>query len=315
MAIERVAFAPFQGLLRRVSFGKSDELDALVGELAPVCELDRDAERNLFQAALGNPNIIRIGTKCTVRLEKQAYAAGVVMLAISNPGFQHMGRTERHALLSPADALLTWSVGAQLRYVLTRKGYRVEPEDVLPGYMEQLPPDILESLTETQHDRGRGLFLYALAFVLLHELGHLKFGHTESTPENEKIADRFAAEWLSEAAFSSSGDVEADRLNALFGIAVALLWLTVFNVYFGPKKSTTHPEGYDRLSQVLDQVIDWGNEEEHQMVWYFVSTLLFIHMDSAGFDFDERDAIHMQGDPRDEVNYLIDRIARGDRKR
>jgi hypothetical protein len=51
------------------------------------------------------------------------------------------------------------------------------------------------------------------------------------------------------------------------------------------------------------------------MIWFFVSKMLFIHMWSAGFDFDESDLVHMQGDPRDEANYLIDRISKGIRKR
>ena len=65
----------------------------------------------------------------------------------------------------------------------------------------------------------------------------------------------------------------------------------------------------------LDHVIDWGNEEERELIWDFVSMMLFNHMGSAGFDFDETDAEHMQGDSRDEVNYLIDRISKRDRKR
>jgi hypothetical protein len=69
------------------------------------------------------------------------------------------------------------------------------------------------------------------------------------------------------------------------------------------------------LYQVLEQIVDLRDEEEHNMVWYFVSQMLFTHMCSAGFDFDERDARQMQGDPMEEVNYLIDRVAKGDRNR
>ena len=306
---ERVDCEPIRELLRAVSLSRGDELDALFDELAPVCELDRATERNLFQATLGDPNILRIGVKCTVRLQAHAYAAGIVIQALAKPD-------ERDTFLVLANQILSWAVGLDLQRWLSGLGIKVTPEQVLPGGSSKLPEDLLGSLSKTQRILGEGLFRYATAFILLHEVGHLKLEHTRSTYETEKDADRFAAEWMSEAAFSSSGDVEGDRLSAMFGIAVALLWLTVFNVFFGQQEATTHPEGYDRLYQVLDHTIGWGNRDEHQIVWYFVSLMLFIHMWAAGFDFDEKtDAIHMQGDPRDEVNYLIDRISKGDRKR
>lgn len=316
---ERISTESIRKLLRTVSLNRAAEVDALLDELKPVCELDRQSERNLFWSLLSTPNVIGIGLKCSVRLQAHAYAAGVVITAIGTPGFKTMPKAERDKLFIPANQLFTWAVGVDVTRWLKQKGIPLDKGHVLQAEEDDLPNEVLKSLSKEQRILGEGLFRYACAWILLHELGHLKFGHTytEGYPslEQEKEADRFAAEWMSESASGSSGDVDADRLNALFGIAVALLWLAVFNVYFGQKKSRTHPQGYDRLSQVLDQVIDWSNEEEHEMVWYFVSTMLFIHMWSAGYDFDEDDAVHMQGDPRDEVNYLIDRISKFERKK
>jgi hypothetical protein len=156
---------------------------------------------------------------------------------------------------------------------------------------------------------GRGLFRYATAFILLHELAHLHFGHQYtkgySSIQEERDADRFAAEWLLDFTSHSQED-SAGRINALLGISIALLWLTVLNVYFGPRLSFTHPEGYDRLFTVLDGLIDASNEEESSVVWYLVSCLLFVHMRHAEFKFDYS---RMQGSPRDDVNYLIDLLS------
>ena len=254
---ERIDIEPIRKLLRTVSLDRANELDVLLDERALVCELDRETDCNLFQAILGSPNIVKIGLKCTIRLQAHAYAGGIVIAAIGKP-------SEWDTLVAPANRILTWAVGVDLQRWLGRRGFKVKLEQVLPGGDSELPEDILGSLSETQRTLGEGLFRYASAFILLHELGHLKFGHTCSTHENEKEADRFAAEWMSEAAFESSGDIESNRLVALFGIAVSLLWFTIFNIYFGQKKSNTHPEGYDRLSQVLDQVIDGDDEEECQ---------------------------------------------------
>ncbi|MDY0167612.1 MAG: phage exclusion protein Lit family protein [Thermoguttaceae bacterium] len=316
---EQVSIEPIRKLLRTISLNRAADVDALLDELKPVCELDRQSEQNLFWSRLGTPNVIGMGLTCSVRLQAHAYAAGVIITAIGTPGFKTMPKPERDKLFAPANRLLTWAVGVDVTRWLKLQGINLEPGQVLQADQSDLPNDVLGTLSGEQRILGEGLFWYACAWILLHELGHLKFGHTytEGYPslEQEKEADRFAAEWMSESASGSSGNIGVDRLNALFGIAVALLWLTVFNVYFGQKESRTHPQGYDRLSQVLDQVIEWSNEEEHQMVWYFVSTMLFIHMWSAGYDFDESDAIHMQGDPKDEVNYLIDRISRFERKK
>lgn len=59
--------------------------------------------------------------------------------------------------------------------------------------------------------------------------------------------------------------MSAHRLNRLLGVAVAELWLTVFNVFLGRQESNTHPEGYDRLFQVLDQYVDRGDDEEYHL--------------------------------------------------
>lgn len=316
---ERVSIEPIQRLLQVVSLNRAADVDALLNELSPICVLDRDTERNLFWARLGNPNVIGMGLKCSVRLQAHAYASAVIITAISRLDFKVIPKGERDQLFEPANRLLNWAVGVDVTRWLKQQGIDLEPTNVLRAEESDLPNDVLQSLSKSQRILGEGLFRYACAWILLHELGHLKYGHsyTEGYPsfEQEKEADRFAAEWMSEAALASSGDVHADRLIALFGIAVALLWLAVFNVYFGQRESKTHPQGYDRLSQVLDQVIDWSNDDEHQMVWYFVSIMLFIHMWSAAYEFDESDAIHMQGDPREEANYLIDRISRFQRKK
>jgi hypothetical protein len=306
-SVEIVSFDPLARLLKQAVPSKAVELDAILARLSPVCELDRDSERVLFQAHL-NPAVIRVGLQCTCRLEAHAYVAGIFLSAFCTPGYLKMTRDQKHVLYAPADHLLNWAVSRDLSQFLVASGVDVWPEDLLEGLGKELPPGLLAGLNEQQRVLGRGMFCYSTAFILLHELAHLHFGHTYCegawSIQQERDADRFAAEWLVESA-SQSKRCSATRLNALNGISVALLWLTVFNVYFGPRRSSTHPEGYDRLFTELDNVIDATDEKESSMVWYLVSCLLFVHMDNAGFEFDPA---RMQGSPRDEVNYLIDPV-------
>jgi hypothetical protein len=50
-------------LLLSVSPNRATALSAMLDELQPVWLLNRDADRNLFQAIAGQPNLIRIGLK------------------------------------------------------------------------------------------------------------------------------------------------------------------------------------------------------------------------------------------------------------
>jgi hypothetical protein len=301
-------------LLISVSPNRAPELTALLDELRPLWLLNRDADRILFQAKLGQPNEIRMGLKCSKRLQVHSYAIAVILTSIERP------KQERDPIFTLVDEMLNWAVGVDLGPWLERAGVELPANHILRQTDNDIPDHLLSKLSKMNRVVGMGIFRSATAWILFHELGHLKLGHTylEGVPslEQEKEADRFAAEWMTEAASESSADQRPfDRLCALFGATSALLWLTVFNVFFGPMESDTHPEGYDRLFQVLDQVIDRSDELEYGAVWESIALMLFVHMTSAGYEFDERDATHMQGDPRDEVNYLIDRISNFERKR
>ena len=190
---------------------------------------------------------------------------------------------------APADRLLNWAVGRDLQQRLKQiEGYDRDLATILRGAEEDLPAELFASHEQNQRLTGEMLFRFALAFILLHELAHLHYAHRRESGylsiQQEKDADWFAAEWLLDAASEKHPNPEARCLHVLFGVSVALLWLTVFNVFLGQSESESHPEGYDRLFQVLDRGIDPADHAESPMVWYFVSTLLFIHMDSAGFN-------------------------------
>ncbi len=312
LTYENVPVEPLIEWLRLVSIGKEDELDELLREVSPIIvEFDNDSDDITFQAIEGEPNIIRIGLKCSIRLEAHAEAASVIINAIGTPGYHSMDRVERYKLLSPANEILTWAVSHDLQARLNRNGRSFRVEDIFRTARAEMPVETIQSLSKQQHHLGDLIFRYASSFILLHELAHLKFNLC-STPENENIVDRFAAEWLIHASGRSNLE-DFDRQMALFGIATALLWLTIRNVYFGQTGAASHPDGYDRLYQVLEHVIDIHDESENAGVWDFVSHMLRIHMQAAEYEFDPKiDALHMQNGPKDYVNYLIDRISKRD---
>jgi len=310
--LEMVCDDDVRSLLIFASPNRATDVSALLNELKPVWLLDRESDGIVFRARPGVPNQIHMGLKCSKRLQVHAYAAAVILSSIGK------SQEERGRILAPVDEMLNWAVGVELATCLDDIGSRLPDGHVLRKTDGDIPHHLLAKINEGNKIVGAGFYKFATAWILLHELGHLKLGHSyqRGLPSlvQEKEADRFAAEWMMESASRSETDQhEFDRLCALFGTSVALLWLTVFNVYLGRMESDSHPEGYDRLFQVLDQVTDRENSIECEAVWQSIAILLFIHMRSAGYDFDASYAIHTQGNSRDEVNYLIDRISKAQR--
>ena len=113
--IQRTNIDPVRQLLRQVIRGRFPDLDSLLSQIAPVLELDKEEDRILFQATSGNPNVIRIGVKCTVRLQAHAYASGIIIAALSTPGYSELSDSDRRELVSPADRFLNWAVGRDLQ--------------------------------------------------------------------------------------------------------------------------------------------------------------------------------------------------------
>jgi peptidase U49-like protein len=305
-ATRQVDAAPLVSLLRRAAPHNADTLEKLLSELTPIFILESGEERILFQSRLSPPTII-VGVKSTCRLQAHAFAGGIFLSALSTPGYLQMSPEQRGRLYAPAYPLLTWAVGRDLQqWINQRFGIERSLDEIMLGSEKELPEEAIGNLSRQQKVLGQGLFCSACAFILLHELAHIRLGHEGCTGTTsilqEKEADRFAAEWLLGSLLLS----KARRLNCLFGISIALLWVTVYNVYLGPGQNRTHPSGYDRLFQVLDQMI--CEEDETFVVWDFVSRMLFVHMDNTGFAIDPD---RMQGSPKDEVNHLVDLLSKG----
>jgi len=304
MAFEKVDADNLRKLLRHYSLGKRESFDTLWSELDPIFEADRETEENKYFAKLGNPNIIGISIKSSVRLQVQSHATAIILHALHSPENKPLDE-----LFAPAGPLFDWAIGSDIQRSLPPNSTDALRQATSLKFGNDPPNESLNELTEDQFIFGESLFHLAICFILLHELAHLKYCDCRSTPENEKRADLFAASWLCDGASMLESGSDVHRLIVLYGISNGLLWLTNYNIFLGQKGAQSHPEPYDRLFQVLDSVIDVTDEEESLMVWYFVARLLTIHMLAAGFDFDEQDQRHLKCHPRERVNHLIDRIS------
>jgi hypothetical protein len=124
------------------------------------------------------------------------------------------------------------------------------------------------------------LFLVAIAWIFLHELGHIHLKHALRTvsvtsQQEEHDADKFATEWILDSVTDS--DV---ILKRSLGMAVANIVLIVLDLAWGSPKIATHPKPYERLQRNLRS----GRISDESAVHAFTAALLQIHVTAFGLE-------------------------------
>ena len=123
------------------------------------------------------------------------------------------------------------------------------------------------------------IFLVALAWIILPELGHIQLKHPLQTVSptslaEEHDADRFASEWLLD---SATPEV---ILKRTLGVAVANIVLIVIDLVHGSPAATTHPKPVERLQRNLR----CGQLADESPVHAFTAALLQFHLTVFGVD-------------------------------
>lgn len=217
-----------------------------------------------------------VGKRCLARLWVHAFATfsifyDTMQLKVRDAtATLDLRTTDR---LRKAAALLKWAVKADL----TAKLFWQQGN---PSGTLALPPELALVFSEEKfaHDKHLAdeLATTALAFILHHELAHQRLGHKVEhglrSIEQEKAADRMAAEWL----LDSLGLAPNELLRRQLGIAVALGWLASITVYTGHSSGSTHPPAWDRLYQVFEQHLS----SDHDRVWAFITIMLGLHLEN-----------------------------------
>ncbi len=119
------------------------------------------------------------------------------------------------------------------------------------------------------------LSLCAIAFIVHHELAHVRLNHVgKSELDSERDADRAASEWI----LGGLAD-EADKefVKRALGVAVALEALVARGIHTGVYGGTSHPRSFDRMMNTFDQHVTDGDHP----VWFFLSAILKLHLDNA----------------------------------
>lgn len=97
------------------------------------------------------------------------------------------------------------------------------------------------------------LFLGAMGWIILHEVGHVHFDHAEISgiysQRQEKDADVFATTWI----LDRMAETDPKFNKRIFCIAAALLCLQSFETVAAPRWNEDHPPAHERISYCLDR--------------------------------------------------------------
>jgi len=120
------------------------------------------------------------------------------------------------------------------------------------------------------------LCLCAMAYILHHELAHIRLGHIAGRIglEEERDADYSAADWVMH---SSLRQDDPKFVKRALGIAVALEVMVTRGVHTGNFDGITHPPSYDRMVHTLQRVIT----DVNHLAWCVVAATLKIHLDNS----------------------------------
>ena len=170
--------------------------------------------------------------------------------------------------LSRAVSLLSWAFEA------TINGLSSPWPDGLPQPQQHPVHASLEHLADE-------LSLSAVAFITLHELGHDYLGHEggDSSVEQEREADYFAADWILEEVVESS----IEFIKRSIGMSIGLMITTALGIHTRSFVMDTHPHPFDRLMNCLDRAI----EDENHIAWAFVIASWTLHLDNSPYPIDK----------------------------
>jgi hypothetical protein len=205
----------------------------------------------------------------TKRISYSVYAIELLW-AISCTAWLYYERREKGDADTEDESSPPGKAVAMLRWILTAR--RNNPTSTWPTSLPAPVPD--PPYASTLHVANE-LTAVSIAWILHHEISHLKLGHTVFIPpdlrkQQEMDADHEATEFILPGA---EGRVELSR-RAL-GIVIATLAIVALDLNRHSFASDTHPESYKRVIATLDTV---HLVEEHDAVRHVACIMLKLLM-------------------------------------
>lgn len=247
-----------------------------------------DNEEKLVFRAYPFMGVIQIQTKCILRLWATAYGHFKVYNKIAD--FKTIGFSQStidlksQADLEPARRLLTWATGVDCM-IKKASLEKLFPTPLPEPYPANAPePFCLYNQWGSDEHVADELTLVALAFILHHELAHIRLSHSETGQSDldrviEKEADQQAASWV----LGSLTDEVDDRfIKRILGVVIGLGWLASHTAYIPETDQDSVPPAYDRLFQVVEKFVT----DPSHVAWAMTAVILALHMQNNNIDTD-----------------------------
>ena len=259
---------------------RRDELNEHLRNLGIRFQLDETSPGIKFWANPGTKRI-NVPRRCLFRLKASAFAyyCTVAELLAKKNGNDDSGTDSR---IQKASELLTWAVRTDVATTLGDKS--TFSLGAIPNDIESLYGGCLKT---EQLDLGEEIFRLAVAWILHHELAHLRLQHSVPSVKIEYEADQAATDWL----LKVDGLSQAELIARQFGIATGLGWLSALNVYIGPGSGKTHPPAGQRFVNGIEYMTK-GLGDNAELPWAVCQMVLLLHAQNAGFLVEPK---HMAG--------------------
>lgn len=148
-----------------------------------------------------------------------------------------------------------------------------------PHLRKRWPVDLPEPTENPQHGSwihiGNEFCLCAVAYIIHHELAHIRLKHNAyiESIEQERDADYEASDWIMDGTISD----ELVFTKRMLGISLALQALTIRGIYTGRFSSNSHPRSFDRLYNTLSRYL---TDDDH-VIYAITAIALQLHMQGA----------------------------------
>lgn len=146
-----------------------------------------------------------------------------------------------------------------------------------------LPKPEAKHALESWENVAKEICLCSMAYIIHHELAHIRLRHQPGFQgtEQEMEADCEAAEWI----VGKIGEEDISFTKRILGISVALLVLTIKDIYTGNFGGTTHPRSFDRLYNVLSKFVSQPNHA----IYPITSVALTLHLQHRGVNVTQKE--------------------------
>lgn len=286
--------------LEKIAPEKAAELQKIMAQHQLKFEME-DTEESFFFFANPAEKKITAGVGSLGRLWATAYGyfcLYTVVAEVQRKDFHtvHEIDLKKDKRMGEATTLLEWTIHVENKIAELRKQKKPLPPSF--DWPSDLPQPVKNPPHASDQHVADELFLCAGAFILHHELAHIRLGHKASWDFNkmkalEEEADMAAAHWM----LNGLNHEDEKFVKRALGVALALSWLTSLAVYV-PEDKQDHPPSCERLFKVISHYVP----DPNHVVWAFVGTILRANMEARQMAYDKQREVKSF---KDDVEYAI----------